>query len=75
MTPQEEAKDLIEDVKQTIPNYLIEIDEDVTRLAKEFSLLAVDKIITAFELYGNDLMGEINYWNEVKKELKEFEIP
>ena len=37
--------------------------------AKQCAEIAVDEIIKAFDLYGNDLMGEINYWQEVLNEL------
>jgi hypothetical protein len=37
--------------------------------AKKQAIICVDEIIKAFDLYGNDLMGEINYWQEVKTKL------
>ncbi len=37
--------------------------------AKKQAIICVDEIIKAFDLYGNDLMGEINYWQEVLNEL------
>lgn len=37
--------------------------------AKKQAIICVDEIIKVFDLYGNDLMGEINYWQEVKTKL------
>lgn len=68
MTAKEKAIDLVDKYSDSgLVSILYGLDEsDAVECAK----LTVDEIIEAFSLYGNDLMGEINYWNEVKQELE-----
>jgi hypothetical protein len=62
-TPKKKAFKLAQKFKPFTYGYAIDA-------CKGMALIAVEEIINAFDLYGNDLMGEINYWQEVKQELE-----
>ena len=67
MTPQEKAKDLYDKM-------LLSGDDNGNfvyyEVAINCALIAVEEIITSFDLYGNDLSGEMYYWQAVKLELE-----
>lgn len=77
MTPKEKCDQLIEKFRPYVYCYIGSgmlsdtYDLEVANsYAKECALISVKETIESFELYGNDLMGEINYWEEVKGELE-----
>ena len=68
MTPKEKAIDLVEDMHDAP-------EMGYNEHAKECALIAVDEIIPIVESYEDALSlsqqsGEVEYWNEVKEEIK-----
>ena len=75
MTPEEKAKYLISINSVTI---LSEIGNkltmyEVTKIAKQCALTAVDEILKVASFY-NDSQAEVIYFKEVKKEIENYEF-
>lgn len=68
MTPQEKAKELVDNYKE----HIIETDDYFIDLgAKKCALIAVDEIFFALK-YNLDgaTSGSVKYWTEVKQEIE-----
>ena len=67
MTPKEKAKELVDKM------YALNKDDFVSEyISKATALIAVDEIlnIESFHLLNSTLKNDIDYWREVKKEMK-----
>lgn len=76
MTTREKAIDLFLLYFERLPNYIY-TNLGAKKEAKEFALIAVDEIIRTLnedirdlDVRGNVLLDLIEYWEEVKKEIK-----
>jgi hypothetical protein len=73
ITPQEKAKSLISINSLTILSVVgnkLSMDE-VKEIAKEFTLLEVDEILsTLYDYHYDSGSGAYEYWTEVKQELE-----
>jgi hypothetical protein len=73
MTPKEKAEELIEYAAETIePIQFGIILERNWKSAKQCALIAVDETLNALYSipFGNALDNELEYWEEVKQEIK-----
>ncbi len=76
MTPKGKAIDLFISYFQRLPNYVY-TDLGANKEAKELALIAVNEIIRTLnedirdlDVRGSVLLDLIEYWQEVKKEIK-----
>jgi hypothetical protein len=66
LAPAEKAQELIDKHFSIYPDFIQ--DEQAEELAKESALIEVDDILFIVSKY-NDTQAEVNYWQDVKKEL------
>ena len=65
MTPKEKAKELLDKMQYPMNGVYI-----ISHIANELSLIAVDEIIDALHEHHWQNRLIINYWKEVKHEIK-----
>ncbi|MEA1848972.1 hypothetical protein U9K52_08630 [Chryseobacterium sp. MHB01] len=69
LIPKDKAKDLFVKHLESIPDSLIQNNEDASMLAKCNALVTVNEVIQDIPMYLGNLNPKYVYWNEVKQEL------
>ena len=72
LTPKDKAEDLFMMYVNKGMSQIKPVINRVIRkeMAKQCALIAVDEILDASMLYFDDLNSYVNYWQEVKQEIK-----
>ena len=69
MTPKEKAKELVSRYFKEVSD--VNPLEDILVAAKRCALICVDWHLEEFiDTYGDDLIDNIEYWEEVKREIE-----
>ena len=69
MTPKEKAIDLVRDMEFEIPYVHDPTEPQGDDIAKKCALIAVNEIISIKLLWYQKDTKELDYWNDVKKEI------
>jgi hypothetical protein len=69
MTPKEKAIDLVRDMEFEIPYVHDPTEPQGDDIAKRCALIAVNEIISIKLLWYQKDTKELDYWNDVKKEI------
>ena len=69
MTPSEKAIDLVRDMEFEIPYVHDPTEPQGDDIAKKCALIAVNEIISIKLLWYQKDTKELDYWNDVKKEI------
>ena len=70
MTPSEKAIDLVRDMEFEIPYVHDPTEPQGDDIAKKCALIAVNEIISIKLLWYQKDTKELDYWNDVKKEIE-----
>ena len=68
MTPKEKAKELVRQMLNVNESFNYDIEYMSESMAKDSALICVSELIQSH--YGSDKPSELEYWQEVKKEIE-----